>query len=90
MKASGELVCFGYNVSGQCAVLWRAALGHLLLRLAAAGRDRHTYAMKASGELVCFGYDVSGQRAVRLLAPVLPPHEDYSYDQVCRLGPGAC
>jgi len=53
-------------------------------------RDRHTYAMKASGELVCFGYDVSGQRVVRLLAPVLPPHEDYSYDQVCRLGPGAC
>ena len=55
-KASGELVCFGRNDSGQCDV--PPDLGPVVA--VAAGKN-HTCAVKVSGELVCFGNNHYGQ-----------------------------
>ena len=53
VKASGELVCFGYNQDGRCDT--PADLGPVI---AVAAGNHHTCAVKASGELVCFGENV--------------------------------
>ena len=52
VKASGELVCFGYNDDGQLDV--PPNLGPVVA--VAAGRN-HTCAVKATGELLCFKDD---------------------------------
>ena len=68
VKASGELVCFGYNhMFGQCDV--PPDLGPVV---AVAAGESHTCAVKASGELVCFGCNRYRQCNVpRDLGPVV-------------------
>jgi len=56
LKASGKMVCFGYNKYGQCDV--PPDLGPVVAVAVAA---YHTFALKASGKLVCFGYNKYGQ-----------------------------
>ena len=59
VKSTGELVCFGRNDYGQCAV--PAGLGTVV---AVAAGSAHTCAVKSTGEVVCFGRNDSGQCAV--------------------------
>ena len=59
VNSIGELVCFGNNDDGECAV--PADLGPVV---AVAAGGAHTCAVKSTGELVCFGRNDSGQCAV--------------------------
>ncbi|CAE7946021.1 UVR8, partial [Symbiodinium sp. KB8] len=56
VSSDGQLVCFGFNCSGQCDV--PTDLGAVVA--ASAGLD-HTCAVRSDGQLVCFGVNGSGQ-----------------------------
>jgi len=70
LRSDGELIAWGRNDFGQCAV---PPLPGGVVYVDMAGGDLHTLALRSDGEVVAFGLNSAGQCDV----PALPPGQRY-------------